>query len=96
MDMRELLEGALTKVNESHLQRIDWEILDRDYNETVDKLERIEPQILWDNAVEKPLSSMEDSVGRKNGKSNGNKKGKENLIQKGRKEIRFPNVRPVA
>ena len=31
MDTRELLEGALTKVHESHLQRLDWEILERDY-----------------------------------------------------------------
>ena len=39
MEMRELLEGALTKVHEAHLQRIDWEILDRNYDEIVDKLE---------------------------------------------------------
>ena len=46
MEMQELLEGALTKVHEAHLQRIDWEILDRNYDETVDKIESIEPQII--------------------------------------------------
>ena len=72
MDMREILENALTKVHELHLQRIDWEILDRDYKETVTKLESMEPTIIRDNAMEKRLSSMEESVGKK---SNSNSKG---------------------
>ena len=96
--MRELLEGALTKVHEAHLQRIDWEILNRDYIETVDNLESIKPQILWDNAVEKQLSSMEDTVGRKNINSNGNgnirdKKGKEKLYTKGKDRKPFPECK---
>ena len=65
MEMGELLEGALAKVHEAHLQRIDWEILDRSYEETVDKLESIEPQIICNNAMEKHMASMEDTVGKK-------------------------------
>ena len=65
MDMRELLKNAQTKVHESHLQRINWELLDRDYKETVSKLESMEPTIIWDNAMEKRLTSMEESVGKR-------------------------------
>ena len=76
MDMRELLENALTKVHESRLQRIDWEILDKDYKETVSKLKSMEPTIIQDNAMEKRLSSIEDTVGKRgNSNSSGNSNG---------------------
>ena len=65
MDMREILENALTKVHEAHLQRIDWECLDEEYSETVSKLESMEQMIIRDNAMEKRLSSMEETVGKR-------------------------------
>ena len=77
MDMRELLESALSKVHEAHLQRIDWEILEKPYDETIDKLESIEPQIVKDNAIEKRLASMEETVWKKTGGKKKDSKAKE-------------------
>jgi hypothetical protein len=82
IDMREILDQAMTKLHVAQLNHVDWQHYERPFAETVAKLESLEPLIIKSAEHEKRLAALEDgkktttrdtSRTTKQGKSKGSK-----------------------
>ena len=67
MEMREILGGAIQKAHINQLVNIDWDVEEMDYNETIAKLETLEPHIIQSFNNEKRLSALEGEQPTKRG-----------------------------
>ncbi len=75
MELRELLDGCLHNVHHQHLINIDWDVTERNYMETITKLETLESQINAAVAIEQRLKSIEDGGSRKRQRGSSTAKG---------------------
>ena len=58
MDHQELLDAALTRNYCNHLLNMEWDIYEESYNETVDKIELIEPEIKAEAPKDKEILEL--------------------------------------
>ena len=79
IDMREILNQAMTKLHLSQLNHVDWQHYNKPYVDTIAKLETLKPQIITFHESEKRLKDLESALnldkktapcGNSNGKMN--------------------------
>ena len=61
-DLREILDHALPRTYGAKLENINWDIYDKPYKKTIDKLVAFEPEIKAKRAKEKKDKELEDKV----------------------------------
>ena len=61
-EMREILDYALPKTYSDKLFSVDWNIYEKSFKETVDKLVTIKPEIKAERAKEKENKELKDKV----------------------------------
>ena len=74
-ELREILEGNLTQAQQLKLYDVNWDIHEKNYGETISKLEGLEASILGEAEVNKRLVMLENNKTNKHsGSNNGNGK----------------------
>lgn len=81
-DKRELIESALLPAYLTKLEEIGWDLQEKSYNESISKLESLEPGIKKDIENQKKIDAATKTNTSTNNKSNGNGSSDKSSFQK--------------